>query len=92
MEGLAKLTPFLQKKEKLGLSGRVAKALTVVQGLGAYSIARPCPIALDWHDQRSLSRLSLYLVFRQVAYEALNILDGFDLTNRADSYAYRTGR
>ena len=94
-KALAKTLRLIAKKGKAGFyQGRVAKAIEqYVQGLGGIlsrqDLAQYAPRI--WHEPAAHYRDYRYIsCFDQVAYEALNILDGYDLTKYgADSYAYR---
>tara|TARA_Y100000588_G_scaffold236925_1_gene250515 strand:+ start:2566 stop:4287 length:1722 start_codon:yes stop_codon:yes gene_type:complete len=94
-KALAKTLRLIAQKGKAGFyQGRVAKAIEqYVQGLGGIlsrqDLAQYAPRI--WHEPAAHYRDYRYIsCFDQVAYEALNILDGYDLAKYgADSYAYR---
>ena len=92
---LAKTLRLIATKGKAGFyQGRVAKAIEqYVQGVGGIlsrqDLAQYAPRI--WHEPAAHYRDYRYIsCFDQVAYETLNILDGYDLHKYgADSYAYR---
>ena len=92
---LAKTLRLIAQKGKAGFyQGRVAKAIEqYVQGLGGIlsrqDLTQYAPRI--WHEPAAHYRDYRYIsCFDQVAYEALNILDGYDLHKYgANSYAYR---
>tara|TARA_B110000014_G_C20097602_1_gene575595 strand:- start:54 stop:1784 length:1731 start_codon:yes stop_codon:yes gene_type:complete len=94
-QALAKTLRLIAKKGKAGFyQGRVAKAIEQYVGelggiLSRQDLAQYAPRI--WHEPAASYRDYRYIsCFDQVAYEALNILDGYDLHKYgADSYAYR---
>ena len=94
-KALAKTLRTIAQKGKAGFyQGRVAKAIEhYVQGLGGIlsrqDLTQYAPRI--WHEPAAHYRDYRYIsCFDQVAYETLNILDGYDLHKYgADSYAYR---
>ena len=94
-KALAKTLRLIAQKGKAGFyRGRIAKAIEqYVGGLGGIlnrqDLAQYAPRI--WHEPPASYRDYRYIsCFDQVAYEALNILAGYDLKRHgADSYAYR---
>ena len=92
---LAKTLRLIAKKGKAGFyQGRIAKTIEQYVGelggiLTRQDLAQYAPRI--WHEPAAAYRNYRYIsCFDQVAYEALNILDGYDLHKYgADSYAYR---